>query len=73
MNRDLIYQIREKPALYQYLKYNSYLYKNIIRNDISIKELEDMMKKSLKLTTADRLNNINNKMELVNAILNVFK
>jgi hypothetical protein len=43
MNREMIYLIRENKDLYQYLKYNSYLYKNILRNEISIKELEKLM------------------------------
>ena len=73
MNRDLIYQIRERKELYIFLKYNSYLYKQIIRNEISLKELDDIMRKELKLTVADRLNNISNKIELANAFLNILK
>lgn len=73
MNRDLIFQIREKPNLYNYLKYNSYLYKKIIRGEITLKELEDKMKKDLKLTAADKLNNISNKIELANSVLNILK
>lgn len=71
MNKDLIYKIRENKTLYMYLKYNSYLYKRIIRNEISIKELESMMKKDLKLTTTDKLSNISSKIEMANAFLNL--
>lgn len=73
MNRELIYKIRENNNLYIYLKYNSYLYKKILRNEITLKELENIMKKELKLTTADKLNNISNKIELANAFLNILK
>ena len=73
MNRDLIYQIREKKDLYNYLKYNSYLYKLIMRNEISIKQLEDQMKRDLKMTTADKLNKISNKIEFANAFLDILK
>ncbi len=73
MNRDLIFQIREKKDLYKFLKYNSYLYKPIIRGEISIKELEDIMKKELKMTFADRLNHISNNIEIANAFLNILK
>ena len=73
MNRDLIYQIREKKDLYNYLKYNSYLYKLIMRNEISIKQLEDQMKRDLKMTTADKLNKISNKIEVANAFLDILK
>ena len=73
MNRDLIYKIRENKTLYTYLKYNSYLYKKIMRNEITIKELENMMKKELKLTAADKINSISSKIELANAFLNILK
>lgn len=73
MNRDLIYIVRENKMLYTYLKYNSYLYKKILRNEITIKELENMMKKELKLTAADKISNISSKIELANAFLNILK
>ncbi len=73
MPRDLIYAIRENGELYQYLKYNSYLYKKILRNEISLKELENIMKKDLKLTIADKLENVSNKMELANNLLNIIR
>jgi hypothetical protein len=73
MNREMIYLIRENKDLYQYLKYNSYLYKNILRNEISIKELEKLMKKELKQTPVDKLNEMKNKIELANTFLNILK
>lgn len=73
MNKDLIYKIRENKILYTYLKYNSYLYKKIIRNEITIKEMENKMRKELKLTTVDKLNDISSKIELANAFLNILK
>ena len=73
MNRDLIFRVREKPDLYNYLKYNSYLYKPILRKEITLKQLEDLVKKELKQTTADKLNNISNKIELANSFLNILK
>ena len=73
MNRDLIYKVRENKTLYTYLKYNSYLYKKIMREEITIRELETMMKKELKLTTADKLSGISSKIELANAFLNILR
>jgi len=73
MNRDLIYKIREKNNLYIFLKYNSYLYKKILRNEITLKELENIMKKELGLTAEAKLNTITNKIELVNTFLDVLK
>lgn len=73
MNREIIYQIRENKDLYMYLKYNSYLYKYIFRNEINIKELEKLMKKDLKQTPLDKLNNIKDKIELANTFLSILK
>lgn len=73
MNRDLIYQIRENKNLYLFLKYNSYLYKQILRNEITVKELEKIMKEKTNQTGADKLRNISRKIELANTLLNILK
>lgn len=73
MNKELIYSIREKNNLYIYLKYNSYLYKKILRNEITIKELENIMKKELNQTSIDKLNDLRNKIELANTFINILK
>jgi len=70
---ELIYQIRENISLYTYLKYHSHLYKNIIRNEITIKELENLMRKELKQTPIDKLTKVKNKIELANTFLSILK
>lgn len=71
MIKTLIYQIREKPDMYQYLKYNSYLYKNIIRGNITYKDIERKMKIDLNKTPIDKLKEINNKIEFINTFFNI--
>lgn len=73
MNKQLIYKIRENVNLYQYLKYNSYLYKDILRGNITVKDLEKRMKIDLKDTTIDKINNLNNKIETINTFLDILK
>ena len=73
MNRETIYKIRENKDLYIFLKYNSYLYKKILRNEITIKELEYLMKKEYKQTPVDKLVDLKNKIELANTFLNILK
>ena len=73
MNKQLIYKIRENVNLYQYLKYNSYLYKDILRGNITVKDLEKRMKIDLKGTTIDKINNLNNKIETINTFLDILK
>ena len=71
MRSDILIKIRSNPNLYNYLKYNSYWYKNLIRNPDSISQLEDNMKKEYKLTTADKLSDINNKMNTLKMFLEI--
>lgn len=73
MNKQLIYKIRENVNLYQYLKYNSYLYKDILRGNITVKDIEKRMKIDLKDTTIDKINNLNNKIETINTFLDILK
>ncbi len=73
MNRDFIYRVREIKGMNEFLKYNSFLYKDIIRGNISVKKINEMMNQGLKMTLGDRLSNINDKMELVNAFLQFLK
>ena len=71
MNKEIIYQIREREDLYTYLKFNSYYYKKILRNEITIKDLEKNMKQDLKQTPIDKLSDIRNKIELANTFINI--
>ena len=71
MRSDILIKIRTDPNLNQYLKYHSYWYKNLIRNPDSIKQMEEEMKKEYKLTTADKLTDINKKMNTIKTFLNI--
>lgn len=73
MDKINIYKIRENINLYQYLKYNSYLYKDIIRGALNIKELNKKMKADLNQTPVDKLKEMNNKIELINTFINIIK
>lgn len=73
MDKMNIYKIRENINLYQYLKYNSYLYKDIIRGTLNIKELNKKMKADLNQTPVDKLKEMNNKIELINTFINIIK
>ena len=48
MQADTLILIRSDPRLNMYLKYNSYWYKELIRNPASITLLEEEMKKAAK-------------------------
>ena len=73
MQADTLILIRSDPRLNMYLKYNSYWYKELIRNPASITLLEEEMKKEIKLTTSDKINDMTEKLEMLQMFLNVMK
>ena len=73
MRPDIVQLIRNNPPLNHYLRYHSYWYKELIRNPSSLKVLEQEMKKEYKLTTEDKINKINDRMNMITAFLNVMK
>lgn len=73
MRLDLVNHIRNNPPLYHYLKYHSYWYKELIRNPLSVKDLEGEMKKEYKLTAEDKINKISNQINLIASFLDVIK
>lgn len=73
MKYNLIYTLKSNPLLYNYLKYNSYWYKELIRNPSSIKQLEAEMKKEYKLTTEDKINKLNDRISMIASFLDVLR
>ena len=73
MQADTLILIRSDPRLNMYLKCNSYWYKELIRNPASITLLEEEMKKEFKLTTSDKINDMTEKLEMLQMFLNVMK
>ena len=65
--------VRNNPNIYRYLREYSYWYKYLNRNPESIKDLEVEMKSRYKLTTKDRLEKINNSMNLIHSFMDVLK
>ena len=73
MRYELVQTVRSNPLLSQYLKYNSYWYKELIRNPSSIKKLEQEMKKEYKLTTEDKITKLSERMNMISSFLDVLK
>ena len=73
MKYELVQTIRSNPLLNQYLKYNSYWYKELIRNPSSIKKLEQEMKKQYKLTTEDKITKLSERMNMLSSFLDVLR
>ena len=56
-----------------YLRSNSYWYKILNRNPDSINSFIKEVKEKYKLRTSDKLNNIIEKIEMINKFINVLK
>lgn len=73
MRLDVQIKLKNDPMLQKYIRENSYWYKNLNRNPESINILVDEMKEKYKLTTADKINSISEKLDLIKTFMNVLK
>ncbi len=73
MRLDLIYKIQNNNNLHRYLRENSYWYKLLNRNPSLISKMEEDMKKAYKLTFEDKMDDLNNKINLVKGFMNIVK
>lgn len=73
MRSDVLLRIRNNPNLSTYLKYHSYWYKELLTNPNSITNMEEEMKKEFKLTLADKISNMNEKIQMIRSFMDVLK
>ena len=73
MNLENIVKIKNDAMIQKYIRENSYWYKLLNRNPNLMPYLVEEMKKNYKLTTADKINEISNKLDLVRAFVSAFK
>ncbi len=73
MKIDVQFKIKNDPLLQKYIRENSYWYKNLNRNPELLGTLNNEMKEKYKLTTADKINNFSEKLDLIRTFINVFK
>ena len=73
MNLECIVRIKNDAMIQKYIRENSYWYKILNRNPSMLNELIDEMKKEYKLTTADKINEISDKLDLIKAFMNALK
>ncbi len=65
--------VRTNPNIYRFLREESYWYKYLNRDPNYIKELEKAMKNKYRLTTEDRLEKINQSMNLIHNFMDILK
>lgn len=64
---------RESPKDFNYLKDNSYFFKELNRGTIDFKTFQSEMKAKYKERTTDKINSVMDNMELISSVLNVLK
>lgn len=65
--------IKNNPYIYNYLRENSYWYKEINRNPLVLKEMEEEIKKYYRLNFSDKLNDLSKKINMLNMFMNILK
>ena len=66
-------KIRNNPYLYRYLRDNSIWYKALNRDPNNIKLMENEMKNVYKLNLTDKIENINQKIEMVRTFIDILR
>lgn len=66
-------KVRNNPYLYRYLRDNSSWYKALNRDPNSIKQMEIEMKNAYKLNLTDKIENINQKIEMVRTFIDILR
>lgn len=65
--------ILQNPDLKRYLKENSYWYKYLNRDPNYLKIMTEEMKKKYKLTPSDKLEKLNNNINIASEVLKILK
>lgn len=65
--------IKINPNIYRYLRENSHWYKYLNRDSNNLKYLIEEMKKSYKLTTIDKIENLTRNINLISTFFDVLK
>ena len=73
MSFDLQYRINNNINLKNFLKENSYWYKDLNRNSDSFKYFVSDMKVKYKLTTTDKINKTIDNINMIQSFLDVLK
>lgn len=73
MNLETQFKIKNNPMLQRYIRKHSYWYKILNRNPSAINKMTEEMKKEYKLRFEDKIDDLNNKVNLVKAFMDAIK
>ena len=73
MDLSVQFKLNENNLLHRYIRENSYWYKILNRNPSLISNMTDEMKDKYKLHTSDKIEEIGNKISMIESKLKVFE
>lgn len=65
--------IKNNPLLYNYLRDDSSWYKYLNRDGMVLKELEENMRRTYKITAEDKIEKISRSINLISSFMDVLK
>lgn len=65
--------IKSNPLIYQYLRVNSYWYKELNRNPLVLEKIIQEAKKYYKMTIPDKIEKFTHDMEMISTFMDVLK
>lgn len=72
MVKEITSKLYSNPVYLEYLRYHPNWYVILNKNPSSYSDFEKEVKINLKLTTADKINNLQKKVEFINGIVKYF-
>ena len=73
MSDEVLFQIRNNPMLYRFLRDFSFHYQNLYRDDSYIKVIHRLAKEVYHMRLTDRLDALKNHMDLIQTFLSVME
>lgn len=71
MDKELLKRIRENQLVYSYLREDSSEYKELLRNKEYIKEIEKKAKEFYKQTSIDKIERLQDEINLIRTFMDV--
>ena len=71
MREETIQKIKNNKMIREYLKNNSYHYKELYRDDNYLKKVESLAKECYHERGIDKIEKMKNKLDLINTIMSV--
>ena len=73
MDKETLNKIKNNPLIYHHLRKNSYQYKKLYRKKDYIKEIEKKAKIKYKETIPDKIEQIGEKISLLESFMSIIK